>query len=150
MSTVDFQADAMRVTSPSRVTSAAMLLRVVLAWLALLVAAVLLRTVGIGRVQALLRRLASASDHATDATVQRAMALCQAVDVARAWYVRDVRCLQAAMAAVWLLRLHGIPAHLVIGVQRIPFLAHAWAEVAGTAVINGIPQLSALRVISRT
>jgi hypothetical protein len=30
-----------------------------------------------------------------------------------------------------MLRRNGIPAHMVIGAQKLPFKAHAWVEVEG-------------------
>ena len=62
-----------------------------------------------------------------------------AVDEACVWYVRRVLCLQRSAVAVWLLRRHGLPAHLVIGYRPIPFESHAWAELDGK-VINDRPQ----------
>ncbi|MEO1369729.1 MAG: lasso peptide biosynthesis B2 protein [Acidobacteriota bacterium] len=43
-------------------------------------------------------------------------------------------CLQRSLAAVLLLRFHGVPAELTIGVRRVPFYAHAWAELAGRVI----------------
>lgn len=62
-----------------------------------------------------------------------------AVDEACVWYVRRVLCLQRSAVAVWLLRRHGLPAHLVIGYRPIPFESHAWAELDGK-VVNDRPQ----------
>jgi hypothetical protein len=41
--------------------------------------------------------------------------------------------------ATWLLRHHGIGAHLVIGCRPLPFESHAWVEVDGR-VVNDLPQ----------
>ena len=60
--------------------------------------------------------------------------LCRAVDLACIWYGKKVLCLQRSAAATCLLRRHGIPAQLVIGIQQIPFNAHAWVEVEGRIV----------------
>jgi len=60
--------------------------------------------------------------------------LCRAVDLACIWYGKKVLCLQRSAAATCLLRRHGIPAQLVIGIQQIPFNAHAWVEVEGQIV----------------
>jgi hypothetical protein len=59
--------------------------------------------------------------------------VCSAVDRACIWYPNEVLCLQRSAATACLLRKHGIAAQLVIGVQRIPFKAHAWVEVGGSA-----------------
>lgn len=63
-----------------------------------------------------------------------------AVDHARTYYPRRARCLQGSVAAAWLLRLRGVNAELVLGVQKFPFGAHAWVEVDGT-VVNDEPDV---------
>ena len=50
------------------------------------------------------------------------------------WYPKPVLCLQRSAALTCLLRCHGIPAHMVIGVQKLPFKGHAWVEVGGEVV----------------
>jgi len=60
--------------------------------------------------------------------------LCRAADLACIWYGKRVLCLQRSAATTCLLRRHGIPAQLVIGIQQIPFNAHAWVEVEGRVV----------------
>jgi hypothetical protein len=67
--------------------------------------------------------------------------ICQAVDLAAAFYFRRVLCLQRSAATVCLLRRYGFAAQLVIGVQHLPFAAHAWVELGG-AVINDKSYLS--------
>lgn len=71
---------------------------------------------------------------------ERAAALCRAVDRAAGFYFKRAWCLQRSAAATCLLRLHGYPAELVIGVRRMPFMAHAWVEVDG-AVVNDDPHV---------
>ena len=66
--------------------------------------------------------------------------VCLAVDKACIWYCKEVLCLQRSAATVWLLRRHGIPAHMVIGAQQLPFKAHAWVEVDGR-VVNDKPYM---------
>jgi hypothetical protein len=61
-----------------------------------------------------------------------------AVDAASAFYFKRAWCLQRSAAATCLLRLRGFPAQLVIGVKRMPFLAHAWVEIEGR-VVNDDP-----------
>lgn len=70
-------------------------------------------------------------------TIER---VCLAVDMACIWYCKEVLCLQRSAATVWLLRSHGIPAHMVIGAQQLPFKAHAWVEVDGR-VVNDKPYM---------
>jgi len=60
--------------------------------------------------------------------------VCKAVDLACVWYWKPVLCLQRSAATVRLLRVRGVPAQLVIGVQQMPFKAHAWVEVEGYVV----------------
>jgi len=50
------------------------------------------------------------------------------------WYPRQVMCLQRSAVTTWLLRSSGIPAQMVIGCQRRPFLVHAWTEANGVVV----------------
>jgi transglutaminase superfamily protein len=66
-----------------------------------------------------------------DSTIEQ---VCSGVDHACVWYWKKVLCLQRSAVTVRLLRDHGIPAELVIGVQHLPFRAHAWVEVAGRVV----------------
>jgi hypothetical protein len=60
--------------------------------------------------------------------------ICRAVDIACVCYPRLVLCLQRSAATTCLLRVHGVPAQMVMGVQRLPFKAHAWVEVDGRVV----------------
>ncbi|MCI0724258.1 MAG: lasso peptide biosynthesis B2 protein [Acidobacteria bacterium] len=60
--------------------------------------------------------------------------ICSAVDQACIWYPKQALCLQRSAAATCLLRRMGVPAQMVIGVQKLPFRAHAWVEVEGNVV----------------
>jgi hypothetical protein len=71
------------------------------------------------------------TDEATDKTVTE---VCIAVNYACAWYPKRVQCLQRSAVTTCLLRRRGVPAAMVLGVQILPFKAHAWTEVSGTAV----------------
>ena len=73
-------------------------------------------------------------------TAPRAAArqICSAVDFACIWYWKEAPCLQRSAAAACLLKQLGIAAELVIGIQQMPFKAHAWVEVAGH-VVNDKP-----------
>lgn len=66
--------------------------------------------------------------------------VCRAVDLASIWYWKHVLCLQRSAATVRLLKRYGIPAEMVIGVQQIPFEAHAWVEV-DSRVVNDRPYM---------
>jgi hypothetical protein len=68
-------------------------------------------------------------------------AVCRAVDVAGAFYFKEVLCLQRSAATTRLLRECGIPAEMVIGVQQWPFRAHAWVEVQGQ-IVNDKPYIA--------
>jgi hypothetical protein len=72
--------------------------------------------------------------------------ICSAVDVACIWYCKEVLCLQRSAATVCLLRKYGIPAHLVIGAQQMPFKAHSWVEV-DRKVVNDKQHVSELFAI---
>jgi hypothetical protein len=67
--------------------------------------------------------------------------ICHAIDVAAALYFKNVLCLQRSAAAACLLKKYGFGAEMVIGVQQLPFLAHAWVEVAGR-VVNDKPYMT--------
>ena len=73
------------------------------------------------------------------ATVQSGVAVqedvCRAVNLACVFYFKEILCLQRAASTTCLLRKTGIAAQMVIGVQPVPFNAHAWVEVEG-AVVN--------------
>ena len=75
--------------------------------------------------------------------------VCQAMDIACAFYFKQVLCLQRAAATTILLRQFGVPAEMVIGAQLCPFRAHAWVEVGGR-VANDKPYTAHLyRVLDR-
>jgi len=69
-----------------------------------------------------------------------AEALCHAVDLTCVFYFKPVLCLQRSAAATILLRRHGYPAELVIGVQVVPSRSHAWVEIDGI-VVNDKPYM---------
>jgi Transglutaminase-like superfamily len=64
--------------------------------------------------------------------------ICAAVDMACIWYWKEVLCLQRSAVTACLLKRYGVPAQMVLGVQQIPFRAHAWVEVGGS-VVNDKP-----------
>lgn len=75
--------------------------------------------------------------------------ICHAIDVAAALYFKNLLCLQRSAATARLLKKYGFPAEMVIGVQQLPFLAHAWVEVAGR-VVNDKPYMAEIySVIAR-
>lgn len=66
--------------------------------------------------------------------------VCAAVDMACIWYWKEVLCLQRSAATTCLLRRNGVPAQMIVGVQQMPFKAHAWVEVDGH-VVNDKPYM---------
>jgi Transglutaminase-like superfamily len=64
--------------------------------------------------------------------------VCAVMDVACICYPKHVLCLQRSAATACLLRKYSVPARMVLGVQKLPFKAHAWVEVEGR-VVNDKP-----------
>jgi hypothetical protein len=60
--------------------------------------------------------------------------VCVAVNYACIWYPKRALCLQRSFVTTYLLRKHGVVAHMVLGAQQLPFKAHAWVEVEGQAI----------------
>jgi hypothetical protein len=58
----------------------------------------------------------------------------QEVTRAMTWYPKQAMCLQRSAVLACLLRANGIYAEMVIGCQKLPFLAHAWVEVESRVV----------------
>lgn len=72
------------------------------------------------------------------APVNAAEQICAAVDMACIWYWKEVLCLQRSAAITCFLKRYGVPAHMILGAQQMPFKAHAWVEVNGR-VVNDKP-----------
>jgi Transglutaminase-like superfamily len=72
--------------------------------------------------------------------------ICSAVDMACIWYWKEALCLQRSAATSCLLKSYGIFAQMVIGVQRLPFKAHAWVEVDGR-VVNDKPYVAEMYAV---
>jgi len=72
--------------------------------------------------------------------------LLRAIDLAAVFYFKEVKCLQRSVVTARLLRWHGFPAEMVIGVQHVPFYAHAWVEMEG-AVVNDKPYVSQMYAV---
>ena len=70
----------------------------------------------------------------------RAEQVCRAIEVAAALYFKQALCLQRSAATACLLKKHGFSGELVIGVQHLPFIAHAWVELDGS-VVNDKPYM---------
>lgn len=91
---------------------------------------------GFARTHSLVAKCPTVKRRADDEATAR---ICDAVAEACAWYVKRVLCLQRSAVTTWLLRLHGVPAELVIGCRPVPVQSHAWVEVHGQ-VVNDRPQ----------
>jgi Transglutaminase-like superfamily len=89
------------------------------------------------------RNHAVASDNPTEATIEQVL---KAVDLACTWYWKEALCLQRSAATTCLLRRHGIRDEMVLGVQDIPFKAHAWVEVSGR-VVNDKPYMTEMYAV---
>lgn len=63
-----------------------------------------------------------------------------AVTRALTWYPKQAMCLQRSAVTTNLLRSSGVPAQLIIGCQKLPFLVHAWVEV-DDEVVNDSPRV---------
>ena len=72
--------------------------------------------------------------------------VCRAVDMACIWYWKEVLCLQRSAATTCLLRDVGIPATMAIGVQNLPFRAHAWVEL-NNCVVNDKPYMTEMYAV---
>lgn len=72
--------------------------------------------------------------------------ICAAVDLSCIWYWKVVLCLQRSAATTCLLKDAGLSARMVIGVQQVPFRAHAWVEVEGRAV-NDKPYIAEMYAV---
>jgi hypothetical protein len=118
-----------------RHASPGLALRFAAAYLGLIVADAVLRILGFARFHALVRRFPT---EAARSQPSRARRIVDSVDRASAFYFKRAWCLQRSAVTVALLRLAGFPARLVIGVQRRPFLGHAWVELDGR-VVNDRP-----------
>lgn len=91
---------------------------------------------GFSRTYSLVKRCPVVNRRPADAASAH---ICGAVGEACIWYVKKVHCLQRSAVTTWLLRMHGLPAELVIGCRPVPVQSHAWVEIHGT-VVNDNPQ----------
>ena len=74
---------------------------------------------------------------------------CSAVNRACTWHPKRSLCLQRASVLVCLLRSLGFHAEMVIGVHKMPFYGHAWAEVGGEVVNDHANAQKFFHVLSR-
>jgi Transglutaminase-like superfamily/Coenzyme PQQ synthesis protein D (PqqD) len=88
----------------------------------------------------------SLNGEASDETLADA---CSAVNRACTWHPKRSLCLQRASVLVCLLRSLGFQAEMVIGVHKMPFYGHAWAEVGGQVVNDHANAQKFFHVLSR-
>jgi hypothetical protein len=86
------------------------------------------RSHGFARLHHIVRGWAVAPRPSPHGTVE---AVCGGINHALIWYPKRVLCLQRSAVATCLLRSEGVPAVMVLGAQKFPFMAHAWVEVDG-------------------
>lgn len=110
----------------------------VLSFAALLAVDLLGRVGGFALLHGLVRRFPTWG--AASCNLDRAERICTAVDRAAAWYIKRSWCLNRSVVATILLRLFGVPGQLVLGVRKLPFMAHAWVELEGR-VLNDNPRV---------
>src|SRR6185437_3173520 len=125
-----------RRTVPAQIAMAPSACEVVAALFCLAAADLALRTRGLSGARWLTAVFASRQAIVTDHARRRALKICSALERARLFYPRRVYCVQSAAAAALFLRGRRIQCDFVIGVRRVPFMAHAWVEVAGDVVMN--------------
>jgi hypothetical protein len=66
--------------------------------------------------------------------------LCLAINLACAFYFREMSPLERCAATTLVMRRHGCPAELVIGAQILPYDTYAWVESEGD-IVNDQPNL---------
>jgi hypothetical protein len=126
--------------TPGKVAPAASLreaLQAVFAWQLLVMVDLVVKLAGFHRFYRLMGSWPTAGSGRGEARAEVTRETCTAVDRASLYYFKRAWCLQRSAAAVCFLRLRGIDAELVIGVRKIPFYAHAWAEVDGAVANDG-------------
>jgi hypothetical protein len=71
----------------------------------------------------------------------------KAINTALLIFPLKSKCLLWSMVTTIMLRLHNIKAHFNIGVQNMPFMAHAWVEVDGKIIADSYDIPAAMAVI---
>ena len=115
-----------------------MMFLVVKAWIAFVRYEVMTRSKGYRAVEEVARRERNLKCAKGDR--RQWQQVCEAVEIAGVLYFKEVHCLQRSSVTAELLRGDGWDAHLVVGVQMIPFASHAWVELDGN-VINDKPYM---------
>ena len=110
------------------------------AWVGLVIFDVLMKALTFRRFHDLVRRFPTLRAKSLQAGSDTVEGICSAVDRAAVFYFKRAWCLQRSALTTCLLRLRGVPAEMVIGVQKMPFAAHAWVEREGQ-VLNDLPMV---------
>jgi hypothetical protein len=106
-------------------------------WLTLLVVDLTLRLRGFKTLHRLLQKRELGQVRKRNLSSE---ALSHAMDLACAFYFRQVSSLERSAAAALLLRRHGWQADLILGVQIFPYESYAWVEIDGR-IVNDHPNL---------
>ena len=93
-----------------------------------------LRMRGFGGTIKWIRRRVEGIPEVASADLEPMKATEYAVAMAGALYPGRALCLEQSLVLYYLLRRHGIPVRYCQGVQRHPFLAHAWVEYGGESL----------------
>jgi Transglutaminase-like superfamily len=93
------------------------------------------------------RRIKSFPLRATAADAISIEAVSSSLDIACCFYPKQTMCLQRSSVLVAMLRAKGVPAHMVIGAQKLPFKAHAWAEVNGQIINDRVASRESFLVL---
>lgn len=101
---------------------------------AVVAARVALKLLGFRRTVRIAQRITGRVGRAVTATP---LELARRVAGAAAFFPGRARCLEQAVALYVVLRRAGHPAALRIGVQPVPFRAHAWIELDGEPLFEG-------------
>jgi hypothetical protein len=115
------------------------------AWVELLYIDLLL-FVGFQTVQ---RNVSRTPTRTTSKTTVDVRKIVDAVVRASVWYFKPAKCLQRSAAVTRLLRRQGVPAQLVVGCHMAPMRAHAWVEVSGAVVSDGLHDLEHYMILDR-
>lgn len=115
----------------------------------LLITGIALRLLGFKRVHKLVKRWPTFNRNELYDSQAETSLVCRAVERASSYTFTPTRCLRRSIVTVCLLRIHGIEGSLVIGINRLPFLSHAWVEVNGRMVPQAPSEEYLLKVIER-
>ena len=113
--------------------------RVLMAWLLLVGTGLVVKAGGFAATRWIVSRWPRRR-HAVNSTRRTAVTLEIRAALRRActFYFKRTWCLQKSAVLACMMRSHGVQADVVIGVQKMPFQAHAWVESDGE-VVNGAP-----------